>query len=100
MGFIHKLHQGDKKIEEDKQKELEGRAKQFVERYKELSKEFRCDFQPVINFIGGGKDGIRPGMVVIDITKQLEDKQLEGVGPIKPETPSKIPGNDINTGKF
>jgi len=79
MGFIHKLHQGDKKIEEDKQKELEGRAKQFVERYKELSKEFRCDFQPVINFIGGGKDGIRPGMVVIDITERIETEKMKAV---------------------
>ena len=79
MGFIHKLHQGDKKIEEDKQKELEGRAKQFVERYKELSKEFSCDFQPVINFIGGGKDGIRPGMVVIDITERIETEKMKAV---------------------
>ena len=79
MGFIHKLRQGDKKIEEDKQKELEGRAKQFVERYKELSKEFRCDFQPVINFIGGGKDGIRPGMVVIDITERIETEKMKAV---------------------
>jgi len=79
MGFIHKLRQGDKKIEEDKQKELEGRAKQFVERYKELSKEFRCDFQPVLNFIGGGKDGIRPGMVVIDITERIETEKMKAV---------------------
>ena len=79
MGFLRKHNQAIKGIEEDKQKELEGRAKQFVEKYKELSKEFRCDFQPVINFIGGGKDGIRPGMVVIDITERIETEKMKAV---------------------
>lgn len=75
MGFRSRLNRGFKKIEKEEQEEWRSRMEQFVEEYKVLQKKHKCHFQPYLNFVDGGVNGIQPTMKIVDITKELEEQE-------------------------
>ena len=75
MGFLHKQHLANKKIEEEKQKQQQEETKVFIKEYRDLSRRHHRDFQPVFNFINGGRDGVRPGIIVIDTTERIKAEE-------------------------
>ena len=63
----------DKKKEEAK--ELENRAKQFMQEYSVIRARYRCDFMAYLEMINEGEGGIRPRMRIIDVTEQVEKEE-------------------------
>ena len=103
MGIIKKMHLAQKNEKQQLQKELQNRADQFMKEYRTIRARYQCDFQAYLKLLEGGEAGITPGLRIVDITKTIEAeekaerKKEEAIKPVKP---NKIPGNDINTGKF
>lgn len=63
-----------KKTKED-QKDLQNRAKQFMEEYKVIRARYCCDFQAYLQFKDKGEGGIAPSIRIIDVTKTIEAEE-------------------------
>lgn len=70
MGILQ-IH---KRIQQEKQKDFEKRAKSFVIAYKELTRKYECDWQCLLH---GSENGIVPKMQLIDVKEQIEKERNE-----------------------
>jgi len=86
MGFLKKQNNKQKKQEQEQQKELENRAKQFVEDYKIIRKKHRCDIQSFIEF---KETGILSKVKIVDATQQIEAERKAEEVKQKEETKAK-----------
>ena len=79
MGFLKQLHRGQKnqskEAQESAEKELQDRARQFMNEYKAIKARYRCDFEAQMGLLDGGKAGIVPVLKIIDITKTIEEEK-------------------------
>ena len=74
MGLLKKQNNKQKKQEQEQQKELDNRAKQFVEDYKIIRKKHRCDIQSFIEF---KETGLLPKVKIVDASDTIKKEEVK-----------------------